>query len=338
MKNKIIISAYNIHTGGGKTLLTALLESLPKDSSVHALLDERLTLDLSNNYNLTVTRIKPTVFNRLIGEFKIKRESKNYDSLVCFGNLPPLFKSNIKTTIFLQNKFLISKNFVCWRSTRTIVRSIIEKIWFSLKKSKKYLYIVQTQSMKRAFILNQGNKLNIKVCGFTPDPSYQNVSLQNMKKDHDFIYVASGEPHKNHNRLIDAWKILAESNQRPKLTLVLGDFEVLKRKIKNEAKKYKLNIEIFSTLPRKEVLSLYKKSKALIYPSLIESFGLPLIEAHQLNLPLITSESDFVRDIANPSETFDPRSAVSISRAVLRFLEVKSKSDMRTTKEFFDLI
>jgi glycosyltransferase involved in cell wall biosynthesis len=57
----------------------------------------------------------------------------------------------------------------------------------------------------------------------------------------------------------------------------------------------------------------------LIYPSLFESFGLPLLEARQAGLPIIAAELDYVRDIVEPVVSFDPESALSIARAVMRY-------------------
>ena len=62
------------------------------------------------------------------------------------------------------------------------------------------------------------------------------------------------------------------------------------------------------------------RSKALIFPSLAESFGLPLVEAQEFNKPILASELDFVRDVCSPVDTFDPKSSLSIARAVKRFL------------------
>jgi glycosyltransferase involved in cell wall biosynthesis len=60
--------------------------------------------------------------------------------------------------------------------------------------------------------------------------------------------------------------------------------------------------------------------KALIFPSLSETLALPILEARSLGLPILAAERDYVRDVVDPNETFDPESAHSIMRAVLRFL------------------
>ena len=48
----------------------------------------------------------------------------------------------------------------------------------------------------------------------------------------------------------------------------------------------------------------------------------PLIEAKYLNLPVLAGELDYIRDLIDPIQTFDPNSSISIYRAVKRFLNV----------------
>ena len=84
-----------------------------------------------------------------------------------------------------------------------------------------------------------------------------------------------------------------------------------------------------------DMAGILKSSTALIYPSKIESFGMPLIEAQILNIPVIASELDYVRDIVVPSETFDPNSPLSIARAVKRFLKIDTENYVLTNPSDF---
>ena len=80
-------------------------------------------------------------------------------------------------------------------------------------------------------------------------------------------------------------------------------------------------------------------SKALIFPSKYESFGLPLIEASKMHIPIIASELDFVRDVCNPIQTFDPNSAISIARAINRFFGNKSTiENINYTSQFIKFL
>jgi glycosyltransferase involved in cell wall biosynthesis len=142
-----------------------------------------------------------------------------------------------------------------------------------------------------------------------------------------FLYVASGEPHKNHRNLVEAWTLLAEEGIRPGLCLTLDKnrFSDLCGWIEDKVKDMGLNITNVGTISAQDLEGVYKESFALIYPSDFESLGLPLIEARCSGLPILASERDYVRDAVDPEETFDPGSPVSIARAVKRFLGILEK-------------
>ena len=66
---------------------------------------------------------------------------------------------------------------------------------------------------------------------------------------------------------------------------------------------------------------------------------MPLIEASQLDLPVIAAELDYVRDILDPVETFDPESSMSITRAVKRFMGKNEQSlPLLNATEFIECV
>ena len=164
-----------------------------------------------------------------------------------------------------------------------------------------------------------------RICRANTDDLSQKKDQKDI--DYSFVYVASGEPHKNHRRLIDAWCLLAEEGLFLSLCLTLDEirFPELCRLIDEMRYQYGVKVTNAGGLPHHDVLELYNKSMASIYPSTFESFGLPLIEARQAGLPVLASELDYVRDVLDPEQTFDPESAVSIARAVKRFLGLQEE-------------
>jgi glycosyltransferase involved in cell wall biosynthesis len=65
----------------------------------------------------------------------------------------------------------------------------------------------------------------------------------------------------------------------------------------------------------------------LIYPSVIESFGLPLIESIEFNCKIIASNLDYVKEIVKPSVVFDPFSVSSISNSIDYVIENNNIED-----------
>ena len=111
------------------------------------------------------------------------------------------------------------------------------------------------------------------------------------------------------------------------------------KEIDVEIANHDLKISNIGEVSHDEIINLYRSSTALIFPSTIESFGLPLLEASQLSLPIIASEKDFVRDVCTPVQTFDPQSLISISRAIKRFLKMtKQTQQIYTSSEFLNKI
>ena len=96
-------------------------------------------------------------------------------------------------------------------------------------------------------------------------------------KNH-FFYPADGAGHKNHLRLLEAFLLINE-NYKLYLTLSENDFSKLSEKfpcLKTKSSKI-INL---GQMPRKKILKFYnEKVGTLIFPSLDESFGIPLIEA-----------------------------------------------------------
>ena len=317
-----ILHAPNIHQGGGLTLLMAILEDLPDNSILF--LDIRLPLAKKELLNAKIFWVEPTILGRLRAEWKLRSVAVENTKVLCFGNLPPLFSCKGNVTLFIQNRYCVDKSISLNEfKFRVRIRILIERFWFfsRLKHVKKF--VVQTNSMRS--ILKGNFYKNAKVLPFVPDFNLsKNDGVFNFDEPQfDFVYIASGDPHKNHKNLINAWVELSKSGIYPSLCLTIDKstyFELFEW-IGTTTKEYSLNIKNYGFVKHSKALALYTQSKALIYPSLMESFGLPLVEASGLDMPIIASELDFVRDIVSPIQSFDPSSSTSIARAVRRYLE-----------------
>ena len=127
---------------------------------------------------------------------------------------------------------------------------------------------------------------------------------------------------------------MAKKNLFPSLLLTINPlkFQELTAFIDEMIAKYQLNIVNKQNIKYESIKNLYRESHALVYPSLVESLGLPLVEASNLSLPIIASERDYVRDIVDPIESFDPESPTSIAKALLRHMK---KNEKRNIKALF---
>jgi glycosyltransferase involved in cell wall biosynthesis len=100
-----------------------------------------------------------------------------------------------------------------------------------------------------------------------------------------------------------------------------------------QVSKHGLLIESLGVVSHDRVKELYAKAAALIYPLSLESFGLALIEARQAGLPVLAPELDYVHDI------LDPESAISIARAVKRFMGASEDAlQLKGAADFLDYV
>lgn len=318
---RLLLYAPNVHTGGGFVLLKALLEEWPTHKPLVAWLDDRARTALKLRTDARIVWVKASASSRLAAELSLAREGQAGDTALCFHGLPPLLKQRAKIVLFQQNRNYFGEVNLSNFAWRTRQRLRYEQTLSRVFRHRVQTYWVQTPSMARNLRSWYGSDaVDVRVLPFVLAPASSGAESQ-PKRSAEFLYVADGEAHKNHGTLLKAWQLLADEGLHPSLTLTLGPRDVrLRHEIALATKNYGLKISDLGQLPHPEVLSLYGNSRALIFPSLSESFGLPLVEARKAGLPIIAGELDFVRDVCAPVETFDPTSAVSIARAVRRFL------------------
>ena len=304
------IHALGINTGGGLVLLRQLLSN--KNSSFgHLNLDERVKSEFSNIDKTTF--YKNGFKNELISQLRLKKMVNKNDHILFFSSRPPLIKFPCKVSVFHQNANLLRKIRILDFQNR------VNFFWFKLFKKNTDQFIVQNQFMRK--LLSQHGCINTSII-VNPFFDFKELQPVEVRVNKGFIYVSSFDPHKNHINLIKAWEYLKYIGVKENLTLISSGQKVgdLKKLVKQSpAADY---IDVIENLSNSDVLVEYSKHKALVYPSIVESFGLPILEAKNIGLAIIASERDFVRDIVTPDESFDPNSYKSIARAVLRYLKV----------------
>ncbi len=339
----IIIQASNIHNGGGAVLLRELISSIIQQGMQSRIyVDSRFKFSSEIKSHVKIICVAPSILSRLKAEWLIKKDTLQFKNanVLFFGNLPPLFKLKCQTFLFFQNVLMLSdgKKINSKFNFKTQLKQKIEQFWLRNKISNIDTVLVQSESVKKMFLNDFSDSL-ILVKPFAE--IVQSKSKSKASTKYDFIYVASGDPHKNHIHLLKAFLILSNSSICPKLLLVVQqlneDCVKLIEKINVNGGQVILNQSVQN---HDQVLQFYAESTALIYPSLAESFGLPLLEAKAFGLPIIASELDYVRDIVEPIETFDPNSELSIARAVQRFLKSPQslKTEISTPTEFLQTL
>lgn len=181
-------------------------------------------------------------------------------------------------------------------------------MWQGHRKAKKIL--VPTEYVRDAlakFHLFTNRKIVITPEASEP-PIPGNPEQPEYAADEFILYVGSAFPHKNLDRLIEAFEILKVAH--PDLKLILaGKREYYYKKLRRWAKS-KLHFEdiIFTGfVPDLELKWLYTHALAYIFPSLSEGFGLPGLEAMVHDCPVVSSNATCLPEVyENAAHYFDP--------------------------------
>lgn len=324
---KFYIDASNIHAGGGKTILNDFISGALQADNIKFIfwIDERFTPSSASLNSSNIQFIKVKKLLRLTTQFKIKALSSANDLIIFFGNVPPFLNFASKTILLQSNRLVVENYSTAKMSFLSRIQINIQRIIFNFFKNNVHEIVVQSLSMKSLIQSNSNLKPKVTIAPFK---NFNEEIVDNSNKEFigkSFIYIASSEPYKNHATLIDSWVILAKENIYPKLYLTLEKNTVIYKQAVSLIKKYNLDIEILSNISREELITKFSLVQALIYPSKFEAYALPLVEANILGKDIIASELDYVRDMVDPVQSFNPESAMSISRAIKRYLDIKDK-------------
>lgn len=319
---KLLINATNITVGGGKRLLIELMNAVPDNIYVLLYLDPLFPIqEVSLPTNISYKTSSPGLINKVILDFKIKKISHNFDIILYLSNLPPVSHIKNNLTLFLQNRLILERGFPAHSPIEFKLKLIIQRLWFHFFLRKKYKVIVQTQSMKNIF-LRKLYPNDIKIFSFAPTfqaKESKRITRADPSKDAAvFLYPSDYQPHKNHYHLIQAWIILKNIAPHKKLLLTIKKKD-LSPQLNQLVLDGNPNVEFLGPINYQELIKLYKNVDALVFPSLCESLGLPLLEAQVFQLPVIASDLDFVKEICPMASTFSPKDAGDIAENILKF-------------------
>ncbi len=323
--DKIIIDTIYLNSEGGKEILFNLIEFLENNkllNDYYFLIDKRFNnyryLDIINYefLNSSETARKSFYLNTKI----------NYKSVVCMSNIPPPLRLKQKTYIYFHNVLLLQP----FKSNAKFHHKIInflKKIYIISRISRSYKWIVQTELIRQ----NLSNSLSISKNIIEVMPIYRNEASNQIDRiKNSFLFVSSISSHKNHERLFKAFiHASKKNNSKIELHLTIPENDFLKSIYNNL--RYPKNLKIINhgILKKNKLYKLYCSSEFSIFPSLNESFGLPLLESVNNGTKVIAADLDYVNEIIVPSLKFDPKSINSISDSILKAI---SESELKESK------
>lgn len=255
------------------------------------------------------------VWNKL-NIFKIEWLVGKVDVFHCWDYLIP--SSNCKKIVTIHD---ITPIIYSETHTKKIVNNfklVIHKI-----KKEKINVITDSQSSKKDLAKYCGieeDKINVVYLG--RKESWEGKWGRGDRGDRGNLWkyilsVGTREPRKNLKRIIEAFDLIVE--KYPELELVIAGRYGWGE---DENQKYKEKIKILGYVQEKDLAELYENAICLVYPSLYEGFGLPVLDAMSLGCPVITSNISSLPEVGGNAVLYvDPKNTEDIKNSMIRIIE-----------------
>lgn len=197
--------------------------------------------------------------------------------------------------------------------------------WVNKKVAKKSDAIITPSEFVKNDVANYTgiSPDKITITYESADPIVDSAQAINELKNAQFImYIGRPTPHKNLERLIDAFSEIQKT--RPELRLVLaGKKDSNYERIENSVNERGIpNVVFTDFISDGQLRWLYEHCRAYVFPSLSEGFGLPGLEAMAHGAPVVSSSATCLPEIyGSAAYYFDPLDTQDMILAINRVLE-----------------
>lgn len=140
--------------------------------------------------------------------------------------------------------------------------------------------------------------------------------------DHFLLYVGALMKRKNILPMIQAWERLPKADQLP--LLIFGKGNMYEHKVAEyiRSKNIGKSVQLRAPVPFKHVPALYELATTVLYPSLYEGFGLPVLEALACGSRVVTSSVSSMPEAGGDLPVYvDPEWTDSIAEGISKSLE-----------------
>lgn len=297
----IVVNATALENSGGLIVLRQFIEAIPEDGSVYILFVSNkveLHCKQSNVRLVPVKGVKPICkrfFWDICGLSRwLKRHAIKPNLSISLQN------TNFRTGYKIPNYIYFHQSIPFVSQKWSLFIKDQRSLWFykniypwfvALLINKRTSVFVQLEYIKEGFSnffrfpLSRIYVIRPNIELF-PQSTWEKLGL--MDETVNLFYPATLFFYKNHALLVDALKRINNND----FTLYLTCEKSASFEITNES-----FVKCIGLLSRKEIGEMYRKADALVFPSYIETFGLPLIEAASVGLPILCADLPYAREV-----------------------------------------
>ena len=313
MSGLVLVDSLYINNSGGLRLLEYLVSELQRrEVDFYLLADARCQGKFDDCKH--VRYMAASLWER---KKFYKEKGSRFSSVLCFGNIPAPIKMDVPVYTYFHNINLLTLA----EAHNPVMRA---KSWLKREVFRHYkmntdYWLVQTSNTANELCRHLGeSEERVKLMPFYELPE-RLESLKDQEHGNDYVFVSDYTGAKGHEELLAAWEMLHKMGIDKMLHLTVQERNVEFIEKVNEVRSRGVQVINHGFIPFEDVFELYKKSKAIVYPSHNESLGLGIVEAVTAGCDVVGSDLPFLHSICKPSVVFNPYSADSIAEAVKKY-------------------
>lgn len=246
--------------------------------------------------------------------------------------LPVIRRLNLKTVVtihdlgaqFLPGFHTTPQKFYLTASTKYAVKTATAIIAVSVATKKDLVEKFGADSAK-IFVVYEG--VNRKKFQISNDKFQIKKILKKYKIQKPYIlFVGTVQPRKNLVRLIEAFSRIIHNTKynihnfrlviAGKLGWLYDDILLAPKKFKIEKK-----VKFLNYIKDSDLSAIYSQAEVFVMPSLVEGFGLPILESFAAGVPVASSDSSSLPEVAgNAALYFDPENTKDMEKAITKVL------------------
>ena len=181
----------------------------------------------------------------------------------------------------------------------------------------------------------------IRVIGQSCDPAFSEYSLgaipdrntvplpSDIRVPESGFVIAAGSltPRKNWDGLLRALSVAKESGHDiPLVAIGTGNSDYARSLPALAASLGVSVVWINRHIPSRELAALYRRASALVYPSIFEGFGIPILEALTIGIPVVTSTGSCFGEVGGEAALYaNPRSAEDMAEKIIQVMDTRTR-------------
>jgi len=271
-----------------------------------------------------IARFKGALSRIFWGNSYLPLKAKKDEIDVLWGpahRLPILFASGIPQVLTIHD--------LVWQHASSTMRYqgwVAERAFMkpSIKRAARVVTVsyATKQSLSQLYPWS-ANKIDVVYPGCTPfAPDRHCTDLKRFDLDRPYaLFVGTLEPRKNLLRLLQAYGALPADTKSKLLLVIAGGQGWGLSDLTTEISRLNIasSVRLTGFVSDEELGKLYQNARFLAMPSLYEGFGFPIIEANQLGVPVLTSNTSSMPEVGGHAALpIDPASVSAIADGLER--------------------